>query len=88
MRVAEDDRTLDRAQLLRTFHKDVISAARHAISTGQMAPALKGLNALQSVPFKINTWIMDVIARLLQQGHQGRWACPRRRRRWSARAPD
>jgi DNA-directed RNA polymerase len=61
MRVAEDDRTLDRSSILRTQHKDVISAARYAIGRGTMAPALAGLNALQSVPWKINTWIMDVI---------------------------
>jgi DNA-directed RNA polymerase len=61
MRIAEDDRTLDRAQLLRTRHKDIMSAASHAIRTGSMAPTLKALNTLQSVPFKINTWIMDVI---------------------------
>jgi hypothetical protein len=34
MRVAEDDRTLDRAQLLRTRHKDIMSAVGHAIRTG------------------------------------------------------
>jgi DNA-directed RNA polymerase len=61
MRIAEDDRTLDRAQLLRTRHKDIMSAASHAIRTGTMAPTLKALNTLQSVPFRINTWIMDVI---------------------------
>jgi DNA-directed RNA polymerase, mitochondrial len=61
MRVAEDDRTMDRAQLMRTRHKDIISAAGHAIRSGQMAPAIKALNTLQSVPFVINTWIMDVM---------------------------
>jgi DNA-directed RNA polymerase len=61
MRVAEDDRTMDRAKLLRTGHKDIMSAAAHAIRTGAMAPTLKAINTLQSVPFKINTWIMDVI---------------------------
>ncbi len=61
MRVAEDDRTMDRAQLLRTRHKDVTAAAIAAIRSGGMAPALKALNTLQSVPFKINNWIMDVM---------------------------
>jgi DNA-directed RNA polymerase len=68
MRVAEDDRTLDRAQLIRTFHKDVMSAAKHAIRTGAMAPALKGLNALQSVPFTINTWILDLMVDCYNRG--------------------
>lgn len=61
MRFAEDARTLDRSQLIRTYHKDVMAAARHGISSGAMAPALHGLNILQSVPFRINTWIMDTI---------------------------
>jgi DNA-directed RNA polymerase len=68
MRVAEDDRTLDRAQLVRTYHKDVMSAVRFAIRSGEMAPALKGLNALQSVPFTINTWILDVIIDCYNRG--------------------
>lgn len=68
MRVAEDDRTLDRAQLLRTRHKDIISAARHAMTSGQMAPALTGINTLQSVPFMINTWIMDVLIDCFDKG--------------------
>jgi DNA-directed RNA polymerase len=68
MRVAEDDRTLDRARLLRTVHNDIISATRHAIKTGTMAPALRAVNTLQSVPFKINTWIMDVIIESYNKG--------------------
>lgn len=68
MKVAEDDRTMDRAQLLRTRHKDIVSAAKHAITTGQMDPALKALNTLQSVPFMINTWIMDVIEQCYERG--------------------
>ena len=48
-------------KLLRTRYNDTISAAKHAIKTGQMQPALDAVNALQSVPFRINTWIMDVI---------------------------
>jgi DNA-directed RNA polymerase len=68
MRVAEDDRTMDRAQLLRTFHKDVMSAAKHAISTGQMAPALRAINTLQAVPFTIKPWIMDVIVDCYNRG--------------------
>lgn len=68
MRVAKDDRTLDRAQLLRTHHKDVMAAAKHAISTGQMAPAVRAVNVLQSVPFVVNTWIMDVITQCYERG--------------------
>jgi DNA-directed RNA polymerase len=61
MRVAEDDRTMDRAQLMRTRHKDIMSAVSQAIRSGQMAPAVRAVNALQSVPFMINTWVMDVM---------------------------
>jgi DNA-directed RNA polymerase len=68
MNVSEDDRTMDRAQLLRTSHKDIISATRHAITTGQASPALKAINALQSVPFKLNTWVMDVIQQCYDRG--------------------
>jgi DNA-directed RNA polymerase len=68
MNVAEDDRTMARAQLLRTSHKDIMSAAAHAIRTGTAAPALKAINTLQSVPFKINTWIMDVIQSCYDKG--------------------
>lgn len=67
-RVAEDDRTLSSAPILRTGHKDIISAAKHAIRTGQMAPAVRAVNLLQSVPFRINTWIMDVIQECFDRG--------------------
>jgi DNA-directed RNA polymerase len=68
MRVNEDDRTMDRAQLLRTWHKDVVSAAKHAITSGQMAPALRALNILQSVPFTLNTWMHDIIVECYNKG--------------------
>jgi DNA-directed RNA polymerase len=59
--VAEDDRTLAGAPLFRTHNKDTISSARHAVRTGTMKPALRGLNVLQSVPWKINGWLLDVL---------------------------
>lgn len=68
MRVNEDDRTLDRARMLRTGHKDIISAAAFAIRSGTMAPALKAINTLQSVPFMINTWIMEVMIECYNNG--------------------
>ena len=54
--------------VLRTFHKDIIASGRHAIKTGQMQPALDGINALQSVPYVINTWIMNVIQKAYEAG--------------------
>lgn len=67
-RVAEDDRTVASAPLLRTGHKDIIAAARHAMKSGQMTPAVTALNVLQEVPFKINTWIMEVITQCYEHG--------------------
>jgi DNA-directed RNA polymerase len=68
MRVAEDDRTMDRKQIIRTRHPDNIAKAKHAIRTGQMAPALTALNVMQSVPFKINTWVLDVMVDCYNKG--------------------
>jgi DNA-directed RNA polymerase len=59
--ISEDPRVLYETALMRTHHKDIINAAAHALRTGKAKPALDGVNALQGVPFKINTWIMDVI---------------------------
>lgn len=67
-RVAEDDRTMAQAPLLRTGHKDIIAATRYAIRNGTMAPTLRAVNLLQSVPFKINTWIMSVIQECFDRG--------------------
>lgn len=63
MRIAEDPRVGTGATLLRTHHKDLMSAAAHAINSGQMQPALDGINTLQSVPWKINGWMLSVIQR-------------------------
>lgn len=68
MNVAEDDRTMDRAPLLRTSHKDIISATRHAIQTGQATTALQAVNTLQVVPFKVNTWALGVIQACYDKG--------------------
>jgi DNA-directed RNA polymerase len=67
--IAEDSRVTSDVSLLRTFHKDVIAAAKHAIKTGQMAPALAGINALQAVPYCINTWIMDIVQATYDGGY-------------------
>lgn len=67
-RVAEDDRTVGNTSLLRTGFKDVTAAARHAMRDGSMAPTVAAVNALQSVPFKINTWIMEVIKTCAERG--------------------
>jgi DNA-directed RNA polymerase len=63
MKIAEDPRVNIGVSLLRTYHKDLASAASHAIKTGTMEPALTGLNALQSVPWKINGWLLSIIQR-------------------------
>jgi Autographiviridae RNA polymerase len=66
--VAEDDRTMADAPLVRTFHKDVKAAVKNAMRDGSAAPAVRGVNLLQSVPFAINTWIMDVIEQCFERG--------------------
>jgi DNA-directed RNA polymerase len=68
MNVAEDDRTTDAgpaaADVPQGHHQ------RHGTPSAlaQAAPALKAINTLQSVPFKINTWIMDVIQQCYDKG--------------------
>jgi DNA-directed RNA polymerase len=47
--------------VLRTPNRDTQAAAKHAIKEGTMQPALDALNALQAVPFKINTKVLDVL---------------------------
>jgi len=58
---AEHDRVDNKVTLLRTPHKDFKAATAYAIRSGQATPALKGVNTLQSVPLKINTWTMNLI---------------------------
>jgi DNA-directed RNA polymerase len=49
------------ATVLRSKHKDTCAAVKHAIKSGTMQPALDALNNLQSVPFRINTKVLEVI---------------------------
>jgi DNA-directed RNA polymerase len=56
------------ATVLRTYHKASAAQARHAIKTGQMQPALDGLNALQAVPWRINKRVLGVLQGCLARG--------------------
>lgn len=56
------------ASVLRSYHKDVQSAVKHAIKSGQMKPALDAVNSLQSVAFKINTQVLEVLEACDAQG--------------------
>lgn len=47
--------------VVRTIHKDTAAAVKSAIKSGQMKPALDALNALQSVPWRINQRVLDVM---------------------------
>lgn len=49
------------ASVVRTRHKQTEAAVRSAIRSGQMQPALDGLNALQSVAWTINEPILEVL---------------------------
>lgn len=56
------------ASVLRSYHKDTQGAVKHAIKSGQMQPALDAVNALQSVAFKINTRVLEVLEQCSELG--------------------
>jgi DNA-directed RNA polymerase len=56
------------ATLVRTHHKETIAEVRKAIASGQMAPALASLNAIQATPWKINTRVLGVMRACIAQG--------------------
>lgn len=58
---SHDERVNKHVTVVRTYHRDTQSAVKHAIKSGVMKPALDALNALQSVPFTINTRVLEVI---------------------------
>ena len=58
---AEDVRVTRHARLVKTYNNDQIAAIKRAIADGTMELALKGINALQAVPFKINSWLLGVM---------------------------
>jgi DNA-directed RNA polymerase len=60
-RPSEDTRILKDVSILKAYNNDQIAAVKKAIADGTMAPALKGINTLQAVPFKINTWLLEVM---------------------------
>ena len=55
-----------RVPLIREHHRSIEDAARKAISTGRMQPALDAINTLQSVPFIINEPVLDFLFRRLR----------------------
>lgn len=57
----DDPRVSFRNTFLRTHHKDVAAAFRAAVKAGTAQPALDAVNALQAVPYTINTRILSVI---------------------------
>lgn len=61
-----DDRVT--ATVLRSRHKDTQATVKHAIKDGTMKPALDAVNALQSVAFKINWRVLEVIEACDAQG--------------------
>jgi DNA-directed RNA polymerase len=54
--------------VVRTRHKETISAVKEAIKSGQMQPALDALNAVQAVGWKINTHILNVLRECRRRG--------------------
>jgi DNA-directed RNA polymerase len=78
----------DGTPLIRTHHKETAAACRAAIKSGQMQPALDAVNALQAVPWSINTRILDVLKACQAQGiavkglPQGAMGDPAKPRPW------
>jgi DNA-directed RNA polymerase len=56
------------ATLVRTRHRETIAAVKAAIKSGQMQPALDAVNAVQAVPWTINTHILNVIKECKRRG--------------------
>jgi DNA-directed RNA polymerase, mitochondrial len=67
------------ASVLRTYHKDTQAAVKNAIKSGQMQPALDAVNTLQSVAFKINTRVLEVIEQCDALGIQVKGLTPQNR---------
>jgi DNA-directed RNA polymerase len=67
-RPSEDTRILKDAAIIKAYNNDQIALVKKAIADGTMAPALKGINTLQAVPFKINTWLLDVMDQVKANG--------------------
>jgi hypothetical protein len=59
---------LKHASLVKSHNNDQIAEIRRAIADGTMAPTLKGINALQAVPFQINSWLLDVMDQVQERG--------------------
>jgi DNA-directed RNA polymerase len=67
-RPAEDTRILKDVSILKAYNNDQIAEVKKAIADGTMAPAMKGINTLQAVPFKINTWLLGVMDQVQANG--------------------
>jgi DNA-directed RNA polymerase len=67
-RPSEDTRVLTEASLMKAYNNDQVADIKRAIADGTMAPALKGINTLQAVPFKINTWLLGVMDQVQANG--------------------
>jgi DNA-directed RNA polymerase len=68
IRPSADSRVSTNVSLLRTHNQDQIRAVKAAIADGTMAPTLKGINALQNVPFQINSWLLGIMDGVQAQG--------------------
>jgi DNA-directed RNA polymerase len=56
------------SQLVRSYDKTTQRTIKEAIRTGRMAQVLEAVNAAQSVPYRINTSILDVVRWAYQTG--------------------
>jgi DNA-directed RNA polymerase len=67
-RPSDDTRVRQSVALIKAHNNDQIAEIKKAIADGTMAPALKGINTLQAVPFQINTWLLDVMDQVQANG--------------------
>ena len=54
--------------VMRAWHPQTAEAVTLAINDGSMKPALKALNTLQSVPWKMNTRVLEVMRACAERG--------------------
>jgi DNA-directed RNA polymerase len=88
-KIAEDRRFATVAvPLVRTLHKETVAAIKHAIRTGQMDGVMRAVNSLQSVPYKLNGWLLGVLQECDHLGIQVKGVPPQQPKKVTPRSAD
>jgi DNA-directed RNA polymerase len=88
-KIAEDRRFASVAvPLVRTLHKETVAAIKHAIRTGQMDGVMRAVNNLQSVPYKINGWLLGILQECDHLGIEVKGVPPQKPKKVTPRSPD